>query len=175
MDSAGASKDSEPEPDVDFFLAMSVRWDVRWLPIHWVNFKSDSVKRRDRDALELIEQVERRFWPYAVDRGGPPKADPVPHDLQEAIRAEWPGARLAVTPILKDFRASRISRAERQLKALCDELELRPSDIAKLISKWIRQKAALRGEPRQLAYELLAKKHRCSARVIKTLSASAER
>jgi hypothetical protein len=70
VDAVRAAEQGELEPDVDFFVAMTVRWDVHWHPVHWLNFKTDSAKRRDRDALKLIEQVEQRFRPYAVGRGG---------------------------------------------------------------------------------------------------------
>lgn len=131
--------------------------------------------RRDRDALALIAKVERRFRTYAVDRGGAPKADPVPPDVHVAVRAEWRDVRRAVTPVVRALRARQLARARKHLEAIGVGLSLRPFDLANLITKWIEKRTSPLTEPRQLADDILAKKHHCSSRAIKAISASLER
>jgi hypothetical protein len=156
-------------------LAMCIAADVRWQPPHWLAFKSRVARQRDGAAQALVAKVERRFRAFAVDRGGAPRADPVPNDVQTAVRAEWPKVRQALAPVVKALREGHLARAHRQLQEICDKRDLPPLVSAKLISKWIEQKALLRADPRPLAYEILAKKYRLSSRTIKAISASLER
>src|SRR5262249_7983619 len=128
----------------------------------------------DRNAKQLIAKVEQRFRPHAIDRGGAPKSDPITNDVQAAVRTEWPGLHTEVRRIVRMLRAQSLSRAQKDLTALCRK-HLGRALTAKLVRKWIDKRASLLAQPRQLTDEILAKKHHCSSRAVKAITTSLKR